>query len=652
MLCSGRKFLPQLLFSLASWIFIPGTAHAQPDWLKRDIQNSVAASVAPEASAIILTDEREVRLSADNRARSRIRYAVKILNSTGEGYAVLSQSVTPTHKVENLKGWLVSVEGGTKDLSDEDVVEVAGGGNGITYGDARVLMARFPLIRSGDVAAYEYTLEENDLTSLFQSFEFQVQQPVMHAQLSLTLPDGWKVHKSEWRMGECAFEQKDNLYTWTATTLPLQPEEPLMPSWHFLSRRIELTCYSPSQNPGNQFSDWRSVSTWYADLTAPAATPDDAITKQTQNLIGGLATPFDRLEQIAKFVRDDIRYVGIEIGKERWQPRPASTTLYNRYGDCKDKTALMRAMLRAANIPSVAVLANSEYAVERGLPTPFQFNHCIIGLALKDMPNARPLNDACSGGWIFFDPTDPSTRLGSLPTYLRGATVLLAAPALDSIVVTLPQGQPEDNLRRYLVNATLSADGSISSSITVKYYGNLALESAHEARTIPKNKIVEAWQTRLATVIPSPTITGYSQGSAGDSSWETFQLEASHYLTQAGSLEVFKPDFLHPAEPPALTKSTRAHPIWLSDARRTETDISWHLPAGWKIETTPDPIQAHCDAGSLECRVTTNAATVHYHSVEQYEGRLLAREQYELARSFSNDLSAMRMLSVLLQKPQ
>ena len=66
--------------------------------------------------------------------------------------------------------------------------------------------------------------------------------------------------------------------------------------------------------------------------------PGPEVTKIAQEITADKTTFEDKIQTIANFMQKNIRYVGIEIGKERWQPRMADYTYYNRYGDCKDKT--------------------------------------------------------------------------------------------------------------------------------------------------------------------------------------------------------------------------------------------------------------------------------------------------------------------------
>jgi transglutaminase-like putative cysteine protease len=71
-----------------------------------------------------------------------------------------------------------------------------------------------------------------------------------------------------------------------------------------------------------------------------------------------------------------IRYVGISFGLGRLQPHTAARVLHNAYGDCKDQTALLSALLKAAGFRAYSVLTTPGAGVAvPGVPEFEQFNH-------------------------------------------------------------------------------------------------------------------------------------------------------------------------------------------------------------------------------------------------------------------------------------
>ena len=61
-------------------------------------------------------------------------------------------------------------------------------------------------------------------------------------------------------------------------------------------------------------------------------------------------------------MQDDIRYLGIEMGRNSHEPHQPWETLEARWGDCKDKTLLLVALLRELGLEAYPALVNTRLA--------------------------------------------------------------------------------------------------------------------------------------------------------------------------------------------------------------------------------------------------------------------------------------------------
>src|SRR5262249_2137138 len=80
-----------------------------------------------------------------------------------------------------------------------------------------------------------------------------------------------------------------------------------------------------------------------------------------------------------RFVQDDVRYLGIEMGRGSHEPRQPHATLVQRYGDCKDKAFLLGLLLERLGIEAHPALVNTKlrHRLDEFLPSPFLFDHVI-----------------------------------------------------------------------------------------------------------------------------------------------------------------------------------------------------------------------------------------------------------------------------------
>ena len=635
--------LPCILTCLVS----PATA--EPDWLKQACADTRDLEAPAGAEALVLHRTEEVTIARDGGAvKNRVRLAYRILSVTGESYATLEEWVSPRHRIEDLKGWLILPGSATKELERSDIVEKGHEQAARYYSDDMLLEATLPGARPGATAAFEYTAIDDDWIGAYQSFTFQVQDPVRFAQFSVRVPDGWRLEKGEWMTEGIAYAQAGELHTWTARDLPYRPQEPLMPPWGRLARRVTVAVHGPSSLESPQFPDWGSVAAWCAELMDRHADVDPRITGLADDLTAGLSTPHERFAAVAAYVRDEVRYVAIEIDKNRWEPRDATLTLRNRYGDCKDKATLTRALLHAAGIPSVSVLANTRYPVLPDLPSPFQFNHCIVGIPTAGLGAAA--SDSLPGSvgdWVFFDPTDPTAQVGRVPSGLED-TVVLPAAAGAAGLAHLPPASAADASRSYRAAARLDAAGHLEASVHITDYGNLAAESAYERSRMPESEQVAWWQKQLARVVSAPTISEFRSGADGDSAWVTFRVRGE-CAGRSGDLRLLRPDCTHRSEWPDLSAPARVHPIALGSAARTITSISWQLPATWTVEPVA-PIHHACPAGRVDCEVSTSGSNLHYASLIERTGVVLEADRYGEAQRFVKAVRSVQGLTLVLRE--
>jgi hypothetical protein len=143
----------------------------------------------------------------------------------------------------------------------------------------------------------------------------------------------------------------------------------------------------------SEFKSWAEVARWGARFFSPEPPLKGAARAWfDQNFDPDAGSEF--VLRAAHFVQDEIRYVGIEVGMARRAASDPNATFERRYGDCKDKTALLVALLRAAKLDAVPVLVSLTHGprLNDDPPSAEVFDHAIVRVSL-------------SGVDYFIDPT-------------------------------------------------------------------------------------------------------------------------------------------------------------------------------------------------------------------------------------------------------
>ena len=275
-------------------------------------------------------------------------------------------------------------------------------------------------------------------------------------------------------------------YTWTGKDIPQMFLESSMPTWYTVGQRLLVST----------LANWKEVSQWYSKLTQPhleKTTPE--MKAKVAEITAGMTTDDQRINAIFKFVSQEIRYMGIttETDAPGYEPHDVSTTFENRYGVCRDKAALLVAMLSAAGIPSFPVLINNGEKLDVEAPR-VGFNHAITAARGKD------------GTYILMDSTDESTS-DLLPQYLQNKSYLVATPEGETLM-TSPIAPASENMMFVKTNVTLADDGSAVGSTTVNFQG--INDNAYRGMFVQMkpSDVRRAFESAIKGILPGATLTG------------------------------------------------------------------------------------------------------------------------------------------------
>lgn len=622
---------------------------AQPKWVNQSFGLKNFDQIHEDANAVVLYDVAEIEINEDKSAEIKLRVAYKILTDRGTHYATISLPTSNTIEVSKIKGWHKKPKSKIKKLDDDMIIEAGFQRSAAYFDESRQYIASFPNPEPGDYVAFEATIEENDWTGCYQSFVFHRQQPVIFSMYSVTIPEDWKVSTAKWNMEDVNEVKSENQYSWTYQNLPFRESEPNKPSWNYLSKRISVVAYNPQEQSPTQFNSWENVANWCANEYENRADVSTEISKIVKTLLKDVTTDDEKLRLIADYVQENIRYVAIEIGKGRWQSRRASATFYNGYGDCKDKSTLMRAMLKSADIKSVPVLINATNRVDRRLPTPFQFNHVILAIPVKGLNLSSSFDNAIVNGWLFFDPTDPEVQIGEIPHNLQGRFVVMGSH-LDSISNVLPYSDPESYSRTYRLDGSILPDGNYTADVVITSYNGWASEDRYYFKNNTPEEQKENLYRKLSQNIPSVNILEFRFEDFQDSLQIRYKLQGQEILYHTKQNKILHPDIFDQSLRLPLTAKERKYPIRFGGAKKIVKNISWGYPESWKIEVNSNKIKSECDGASITLICSCNNNKLVLNSVYQQTGHLMDVQLYSQAKLLSNALQKAQGKMIIFSK--
>lgn len=432
--------------------------------------------------------------------------------------------------------------------------------------------------------------------------------PTLRSELVVIAPPDVPVYVAERNTDALQHTESEDaagnrVLTWVALGLQRPPVESSMPSRSELAPVVDLTT----------FADWQSFARWWWSFIEKEFVTTDSMRAKVAELTEGLTTEAERIEAIARFVGQEIRYNAWAFGTHGYEPYSAATIFERRFGDCKDKSILLRQLLAEVGVEAVPVLIRAQWRRdEEPLDAAMveHFNHCIAWL---------PATDERQG--LYLDATADRNPVEYLRADDQGARVVHIDSKGGSLH-RIPYAPPQQNRlhRRWTVD--LRGDGAAEVGLLDESNGHygVVLRSRFGGQ---QGQLAQHLAQVLSDSFGSVAIVS-TETSALDDIAVPARLEArftsADVWTPEGSLRSlpvsFDPLGLDGAalEPPG----DRDLDLVLDRPFAHDTEIAYHLPEGASLAELPEDVSVDAE-GLLRYRQTLRAEGRTIHVRRQFE---------------------------------
>ena len=609
---------------LAGCTFSPAPARASskdavPDWVHSAMAQP-QGTYAPSAEAVVLLDETTFTVAPDGRAVEHVRHVVKILRPTGRDEGLVHVFFDADSKINFLHVWSIAPDGHEYALKDSEVAELGIPGGGNFYVDARYKAASPPGRDPGGVVAYEYDQRQPSYDHEANWF-FQDNLPHLKQSFTLELPPNYQ-YKAVWAHHAVGNEQEKPIdlehqrYRWEAngTTAIDLDHVPMAPDEEALAGRLTVH-YAPSSDA--DLGTWRGVGDFYDRLAHDrmAATPE--IAAKASKLTAGKNDFYDKTEAIAEFVQKRIRYFVIEKGIGGRQPHAAADILRVGYGDCKDKSTLLSAMLSSVGIHSALVLVDTRRGfVDPAAPSVLG-DHAIAAVQIPegyDSPKLRSVVTLKSGRrYLIVDPTWDKTAFGQLEHGLQGGYAVIVE-GKQSEVVQIPVLKPELNTLRRSAVFQLQPDGTLKGAITEKRFGDLSERGrvVYEQRDAKERQdLLDRSLSRDFVSFNVADVKVENAESLNKDLTTTYSLSADRYARNVGPLLMVRPRVMG-EEALQADRKPRVFPIDLRETMQEKDDFTIELPEGYVLDEVPEPVNLDLGFAAYASSTKLDGNALHY----------------------------------------
>ena len=638
------------------WCGVPAAvAEDAPGWLRQAAAVNVPA-YDKRVTHVVLRDESRITVDAGGLVTRESTYAIRILRKEGKENATAQEIYkTDTDKVREFRAWLILPNGEVKKYGKNETVDAAIVDNDVYNNVRRKIISGEDDASEGAVFGHETVVEERSVFSQFEWF-FQPHEPALASRLTIILPERWTIAARTLNHDEIKPVVTGNSYVWELRDLPYVEPEPAAPSIKNIVPRLVISVFpAAGAATGLQaFKSWADVSLWLTALSDPQVEPNDAMIAKAKELVAGASTELEKIAAIARFSQN-INYISIQTGIGRgggYRPHPAPEIFAKAYGDCKDKTNLMRALLKSVGITSypVSIYSGDRYYVREEWPSPQQFNHCIIAVKVGDsIQLPAVIRHEKLGSLLIFDPTDPYTRLGDIPGQEQGSLALIVAGE-EGGLVRMPASPPEMNRTNRTLDLELLADGSIQSRVREEMSGEAAASGRAEFQEAAKDlydQLIESWISGTVRGAKVSKIDFKADETSGRSTLDVDFAAARYGQLMQGKLLVFTPAIVSRRNSVELTEPTRRLPVVI-ESGAFEERLQLKIPAGFVVDEMPETIDLKTAFGAYRAECSAKEGRLLFRRSLVLQNAVLPPGQYVEIRKFFVSIRDFEQTPVVL----
>jgi Flp pilus assembly protein TadD/transglutaminase-like putative cysteine protease len=646
-----RLFLSNCKLFCVLLLTIPSSLHADEIWNAASFSASpgalqqAAASVKAEKDTVATILVHDERYTYDREGKSVETYHTiyRIENEEGvSGWAEASAQWDPWHQSKpEIRARVITTEGAEHILDLKTLNDVPAHENSPdTYTDKRSFGGPLPAISVGAIVEEEITIRETVpffAAGVVERSVLNRSVPVNKTRIIVSHPESLPFRYVMQQMPSAKVNKTshDGIETIEIEDGPYE------------ARSEKLTNLPPDvpRGPQVEFStgtSWQNVVAEYARLSN-----DKLRVADVQSLLGKInlkaSSRPELIRRLVAALHKNVRYTGVEFGEASIVPQYPSETLKRKYGDCKDKAALLVTMLRALNIPANLALLSTGPGqdINPELPGMGVFDHAIVFV---------PASGSEPELWI--DATAQYSRVGDLPRMDHGRWALIVEQN-NTALKKIPAFTAAQNLHRELREFTLAEFGLASIRETDEqigpreseyreFYSGDAKNVRESSEKYVKNayladSLIALEHGDLSDLEKPFSLTFVTKGKRGTTDYESAVMAIRVEDLMDGFPAYFTTKPAEEKEDGKESESQKKHKPrtadWFINPFVNEWDYKIIAPIGFKLRALPPSREQEIGSATFSQKYSSNAEGTVVQAVLRFESaktRLSVKEAAEL----------------------
>jgi hypothetical protein len=547
----------------------------------------------PDNAIISLLQKKDITIIQDENGIPVVRIKEEqiemILSENGADFSEAKEYFNSKTDVKKLEAFsLVPDKNKYKKIAVSKFTKSADFGENLYYDDTYSYSFNFPATGKG---VKRCTYSEIEIKDPYHplTFFFAHNIPVDHAEFTITMPENIKINFHLFGADTSAIQasktKKGKLitYKWTSHQPKIYERDFMAPGVRHFRPHLIVNIASCSNETdtthyiGTMDDLYRWMDRKVGDLNK---TISPEITQMTDSIVMGITDTTEKVRAIYKWVQNNIKYIAIEDGDNSHVPREATLVLMRRYGDCKDKSSLLTAMIRGiGENASLASVGTREFPYKYSeFPSVANSNHMVAVWWNKDKP-------------MILDGTSRHNKLEDVPAFIQGKECVIGTGNGKYKLFKIPVAEASRNTQTDTIR--LSIDRELLSG-----KGNSTFEGETKSMIIghlerkEKEKQLAFWPAAIFGASDKLNVSDIGTSDLNeinDPLNVRFEFQLPNYLTRQDK-KVYVNMNIERKLSVLDVKTDRVLPIEVESKSEHQIIYQLKIPENMRVDYIPDPL--------------------------------------------------------------
>ncbi len=605
--------------------------------------NEYAVSLNENTKTSIALKRGELEIT-ETIQRSRL-----LMDKRASGHAKVSLEYDPAFsRIEDVEAYTLVPNAAkddydrikVRDISDQKLLS-----DDVFHDGTRAKVFQFPSVQKGAITVMNYTRHILD-PHLLGSEIFQGYQRVEQQDFILEYDEAVDM---DIRYFNC--KEQDFIYTvvekggkkihhWRSRNLDKLKDESMMPAPLSLIPHIVYRIRS-YEYKGQTYPVLRDVNDLHEQykgfIKDVRKESSPAIARLADSLVTGVDDPRQKAALIFKWMQENVRYIAFEEGTGGFIPRPPALVFDRRFGDCKDMSCLMIAMLNQVEVPAYHTWIGTRklpYSYHE-VPSTMTDNHMIATVVIDNE-------------LIFLDATSEHLPYPLPSSFIQGKEALIGYSEDSFKIATVPvvsalSNLNSDSLMLQLEGSRLSGSGRRSYH---GYYAEMinAIGSRNDQKAVKEQ--LESHVTKGSNKCRS---SNFKVAREPEQSHITYDIDIPGYAYQSDDALYINLN-LEKLMAEASLEDDRSHPLEHDYCFALQRHFILAVPEGYRVDYLPQGMDFHSEDVSASISYLQSGDQLHYYLNIELKSLQIGPEGFDNFNQMIKELNRQYQETITLRK--